>query len=84
LYPQVQILEQQLMTFENTVLPASDDAFQAVNKGYRFGKFGLLDVLEAQRALIDTRFDYLDTLTDYHRQRNRLDALMGLAQENSQ
>lgn len=84
LYPQVQVLDQQLQSFEKTVLPASEEAFQAVNKGYRFGKFGLLDVLDAQRALIDTRFDYLDTLTDYHRQRNRLDALMGLAQENSQ
>lgn len=84
LYPQVQGLEQQLTAFEKTVLPASEEAFEAVNKGYRFGKFGLLDVLDAQRALIDTRFDYLDTLTDYHRQRNRLDALMGLAQENSQ
>lgn len=84
LYPQVQTLEQQLTAFEQSVLPASNEAFQAVNKGYRFGKFGLLDVLDAQRALIDTRFDYLDTLTDYHRQRNRLDALMGQAQENSQ
>lgn len=82
LYPQVHTLEQQLTTFRQSVLPASEDAFSAVNKGYRFGKFGLLDVLDAQRALIDTRFDYLDTLTEYHRQRNRLDALLGLTQEN--
>jgi cobalt-zinc-cadmium efflux system outer membrane protein len=83
LYPQVQTLGQQLETFQQSVLPASEQAFSAVNKGYRFGKFGLLDVLDAQRALIDTRFDYLDTLTEYHRQRNRLDALLGLTQENS-
>lgn len=83
LYPEVQGLEQQLLTFEQSVLPASDEAFQAVNKGYRYGKFGLLDVLDAQRTLIDTRFDYLDTLTNYHRQRNRLDALMGSTQENA-
>lgn len=82
LYPQVQALGQQLDTFEKTVLPASAEAFSAVNKGYRFGKFGLLDVLDAQRSLIDTRFDYLDTLTEYHRQRSRLDALLGMAQEN--
>lgn len=82
LYPQVQILEQQLSAFDSSVLPASEQAFAAVNKGYRFGKFGLLDVLDAQRALIDTRFDYLDTVTEYHRQRNRLDALLGLMQEN--
>ena len=82
LYPQVRTLEQQLNTFRQSVLPASEEAFSAVNKGYRFGKFGLLDVLDAQRALIDTRFDYLDTLTEYHRQRNRLYALLGLTQES--
>lgn len=84
LYPQVQGLEQQLQSFGNHVLPASEEAYQAISKGYRYGKFALLDVLDAQRALIDTRFDYLDTLTEYHRQRNRLDALSGAAAENSQ
>ena len=91
LYPQVEVLAQQLTDFEKTVLPASSEAFSAISKGYRFGKFSLLDVLDAQRALIDTRFDYLDTVTRYHRQRNRLDALLGfdddknaaLIQENS-
>lgn len=82
LYSQVRMLELQLTTFEKTVLPSSEEAFSAISKGYRFGKFGLLDVLDAQRAFIDTRFDYLDTLTEYHRQRNQLDALLGLTQEN--
>ena len=58
-----------------------DNVFDAVNKGYRYGKFGLLDVLDAQRTLIETRFEYFDTLTEYHRQRNRLDALTAPAQE---
>jgi cobalt-zinc-cadmium efflux system outer membrane protein len=81
LYPEVKGLEQQLTAFEKTVLPASDNVFDAVNKGYRYGKFGLLDVLDAQRTLIETRFEYFDTLTEYHRQRNRLDALTAPAQE---
>lgn len=82
LYSQVQMLGLQLTTFEKTVLPSSEEAFSAISKGYRYGKFGLLDVLDAQRALIDTRFDYLDTLIEYHRQRNQLDALLGLTLEN--
>ena len=61
----------------------SESAFSAVNKGYRFGKFGLLDVLDAQRSHVDTRFEFLDTLVDYHRQRARLDALTGIAEENT-
>lgn len=82
LYRQTQSLTEQLAAFEASVLPASEQAFNAISKGYGFGKFGLLDVLDAQRALIDTRFEYLDTLTEYYRQRYQLDALLALAQEN--
>lgn len=82
-YAAAATLDEQLTNFEKSVLPASEDAFQAVSKGYGYGKFGLLDVLDAQRALIDTRFEYLDTLTQYHSQRNRLDALIGKAEENT-
>lgn len=83
LYAQVQALAEHLQRLQQRVLPASESAFSAVNKGYRFGKFGLLDVLDAQRSHVDTRFEFLDTLVDYHRQRARLDALTGIAVENT-
>lgn len=83
-YAETAMLDEQLSAFEKSVLPASENAFQAVKKGYGYGKFSLLDVLDAQRALIDTRFEYLSTLTQYHRQRNRLDTLMGVPEENAQ
>ncbi len=82
-WAEAEMLDAQLADFEKSILPASEAAFQAVSRGYNYGKFGLLDVLDAQRALIDTRFEYLSTLTQYHRQRNRLDALMGSTGENA-
>lgn len=82
LHARVSTLAEQLTRLEDNVLPASASAFTAVNKGYRFGKFSLLDVLDAQRSHIDTRFEFLDTLVDYHRQRARLDALAGISEEN--
>lgn len=40
---------------KNTVIPTAQEAFDAVQEGYRAGKFGLLDVLLAQRALFDAQ-----------------------------
>lgn len=82
LHASVSALGEQLARLENQALPASASTFSALGKGYRFGKFSLLDLLDAQRGHIDTRFEYLDTLADYHRQRARLDALAGLSEEN--
>lgn len=42
-------------TLKNTVIPTAQEAFEAVQEGYRAGKFGLLDVLLAQRALFDAQ-----------------------------
>lgn len=88
LHASVQTLAAQWQDFDDSTVPASIDAYSAVSKGYRYGKFGLLDVLDAQRTLIDVRFERLDTLIEYQRQRQRLDALtvlspLALPQENS-
>lgn len=42
-------------TLKDTVIPTAQEAFDAVQEGYRAGKFGLLDVLLAQRALFDAQ-----------------------------
>jgi outer membrane protein, heavy metal efflux system len=49
------------------VLPAAQEAFDAATEGYRQGKFGFLDVLDAQRTLFETRGQYLEALSAYHR-----------------
>ncbi len=48
------------------VLPGSRQAFEAVDEGYRLGRFGYLDVLDAQRTLVTAGGQYLRALTDYH------------------
>lgn len=52
---------------KETLLPRAQEAFEAVNEGYRLGKFGLLDVLDAQRTLFGSRAQYLRSLTEYHK-----------------
>ncbi len=43
------------LSMKLTVVPTAKEAFDAVQEGYRAGKFGLLDVLIAQRALFDAQ-----------------------------
>jgi Outer membrane protein len=48
------------------LIPAAQKTFDAINEGYRFGKFGFLDVLDSQKTLFQIREQYLDALADYH------------------
>jgi cobalt-zinc-cadmium efflux system outer membrane protein len=44
------------------VLPRASKVYEALNEGYRRGKFRLLDLLEARRTLARTRLQYVDAL----------------------
>ena len=54
-------------TLKNEALPGAQRAFDAASEGYRQGKFGFLDVLDAQRTLFEARGQYLEALSAYHR-----------------
>jgi cobalt-zinc-cadmium efflux system outer membrane protein len=60
-----------------TVLPRSRQVFDAVNEGYRLGRFGYLDVLEAQRTLIGAGGQYLRAASDYHKAVATVERLVG-------
>ncbi|MFQ5780734.1 MAG: TolC family protein [Nitrospiria bacterium] len=62
---------------ERDVLPGAERAFNAVNEGYRLGKFGLLDVLDAQRTLFGARAQHLEALIDYHQAVAGVERLIG-------
>ena len=59
------------------VLPGSQETFDAVSEGYRLGKFGYLDVLDAQRTLIGAGSQYLRALSDYHKAIANVERLIG-------
>ncbi len=62
---------------EKEVLPAAQAAFDAANEGYRQGKFGYLEVLNARRALFDAEEQMLGILTSYHTTKVALERLLG-------
>ncbi len=60
-----------------TVLPGSRQTFEAVSEGYRLGRFGYLDVLDAQRTLIAAGGQYLRAVSDYHKAVADVERLIG-------
>jgi len=54
-------------------------AFDAVNEGYRFGKFGYLEVLDSQRTWFNARSQFLDALAEYHKAVADVERLTGQA-----
>ena len=53
-------------------LAAAQEAARIARIGYREGKFGQIDLLDAERTLADTRLAAIDALADYHTARARL------------
>jgi cobalt-zinc-cadmium efflux system outer membrane protein len=56
-------------------LAAAQEAARIACIGYREGKFGQLDLLEAERTLSDTRASAIDALAAYHDAQARLERL---------
>jgi cobalt-zinc-cadmium efflux system outer membrane protein len=54
-------------TLKSAVLPGAQSAFEATSEGFRQGKFGYLEVLDAQRTLFEARGRYVEALGAYHK-----------------
>jgi len=54
-------------TLKSAVLPGAQSAFDAATEGFRQGKFGYLEVLDAQRTLFEARGRYVEALGAYHK-----------------
>jgi len=67
---------------EAEVVPAASSAFEAVEIGYTEGKFGFLDVIDAQRTLFDARSILLDSVVEYALAKVDLERLIGQSLES--
>ena len=67
----------ELEALERDILPGAQNAYDAVLKGFELGKFGFLEVLDAQRTLSAARFQALDALREAHRAAASLERLLG-------
>ncbi|NJC87722.1 MAG: TolC family protein [Desulfuromonas sp.] len=62
----------------NQVVPAAAEGFAGAEFGYRAGKFGLLELLDAQRTLFEVRQQQLTARTDCHLAAIELQRLQGI------
>ncbi|MBX9896235.1 MAG: TolC family protein [Nitrosomonas sp.] len=60
------------------VLPGAKDAFNVTRRGYELGKFGLLELLDAQRVLFQNQLLYVRALANYQRLVNDIERLIAM------
>ena len=63
------------------VLPGARAAFEASEEGFRHGKFDYLDMLDAQRQLIETNERLLDAWRDHRSAQITINRIAGPAVE---
>lgn len=61
------------------ILPDARSVFDAAARGFEFGKFSFLDVLDAQRTLAQAKSQYLDALLDAHQASADIERILGEA-----
>lgn len=64
-------------TLKSAVLPGAQSAFDAATEGFRQGKFGYLEVLDAQRTLFEARSRYIEGLSAYPKAATDTERLIG-------
>ena len=67
----------QAQALREKVLPAARQAFASSTKGYELGKFGFLDVLDAQRTLFEAETQALSAAAQAYQADARLIELLG-------
>ena len=65
-----------VMTLRNNILPNARTVFEATKMAFEEGKLGHLDILDAQRTLIQLEASYLDALCMFHISVSRIERLI--------
>ncbi|MDD5277754.1 MAG: TolC family protein [Methylovulum sp.] len=76
-YQKLEAAHAEVVALRQEVLPGAESTYDAAREGYRFGKFGFLDVLDAQRTLFGAKSQYLLALADYHKSTVEIERLVG-------
>lgn len=76
-YQRLAAAHAEVTTLSQEILPGAQSAFEAVSRGYRLGKFGFLDVLDAQRTLFGAKAQYLQAMASYHQAVAEVERLIG-------
>ena len=67
-----------ITTYKQDILPDAQSAYNAARKGYDFGKFSFLEVLDAQRTLFQTKTQFIHTLAMAHQAEADIQSILGV------
>ncbi|KQQ31077.1 heavy metal resistance protein CzcC [Duganella sp. Leaf126] len=70
----------QALALRTDIVPGAHSAYVAATTGFEHGKFGFLDVLDAQRTLLEARSQYLNVLAQAHRAHAAIVRILGAEQ----
>ena len=76
-HQRLSLAREQAALLEKEVLPIAQNAFDSAMKGFEYGKFNFLDVLDAQRSLLQAKTQYLHTLSDAQQAASEIQVLIG-------
>lgn len=66
----------EITILRDEILPGAESAFNVMRRGYELGKFGLLELLDAQRVLFQNQLLYVRALANYQRLINDIERLI--------
>lgn len=75
-YEALSAAQRETSILRDEIIPAAKSAFEVTNKGYELGKFGFLEVLDAQRTLFQNEILYVRALANYQRLVNEIERLI--------
>jgi cobalt-zinc-cadmium efflux system outer membrane protein len=78
-YERLSAARSETQSLQRDILPGAQRAFEAASKGFELGKFGFLDVLDAQRTLFQAKSQYLRALAEAHRSAAEIGRVLGSA-----
>ncbi|TAN42844.1 MAG: TolC family protein [Nitrospirae bacterium] len=62
---------------KDKILPSLQRAYESVHEGYKYGKFGHLEFLDAQRTLFESKKQYIESLVSYSKAAADIERLTG-------
>lgn len=75
-YENLLAAQNEIRVLRDEVLPSAQQAFELTNRGYQLGRFGFLEMLDAQRTFFQSRTLYVRALANYQRLINTVEQLV--------
>jgi outer membrane protein TolC len=66
-----------LEAYRTTLLPQAEESLKVAESGYQSEKSGFLDLLDAQRSLLNFKLEYYQTMAEYEARMAELERIVG-------